>query len=101
MMVATAQIIEVLESVSEQFERRSLGEISLKMTVLAWMALIRQLRVTLLLSSRADGMLSINRLAQGDVSVYSLLAEDTLCFALQAEQVQNYDSLIPSFQQGN
>jgi hypothetical protein len=87
MMIASAQILEVLEAVSDQLERRTFGEITFTMTINAWMTIVRELRVTLLLSSRAGGSLSINRLGDGDISVYSLLAEDTLCFALQADQV--------------
>lgn len=86
-MIVSAQVVEVLEAVSDQLERRTLGDITLNMTIKAWLTIIRELRVTLLLSSRAGGTLSINRLGRGDISIYSLLAEDTLCFALQAEQV--------------
>lgn len=91
MMIATAQILEVVDAVSDQLERRSFGEISLNMTKTSWSTVIRQLRVALLLSSRAGGVISINRLGSGEVSIYSLLAEDTLCFAMQADQAIEHE----------
>jgi hypothetical protein len=63
-------------------------------TKIAWETLIRQLRVVMLLSSRAGGMLSVERLGHGEISIYSLLAADTLCFAMQADQVTLPPSLI-------
>lgn len=86
-MIIAAQILEVLEAVSDQLERRTFGEVNLNGTKLAWETLIRQLRVVMLLSSRAGGMLSVERLGSGTISIYSLLAADTLCFAMQADQV--------------
>jgi hypothetical protein len=86
-MIIAAQILEVLEAVSDQLERRSFGEVTLHDTKVAWETLIRQLRVVMLLSSRAGGMLSVERLGNGEISIYSLLAADTLCFAMQADQV--------------
>ncbi len=86
-MIIAAQILEVLEAVGDQLERRTFGEINLNHTKLAWETLIRQLRVVMLLSSRAGGMLSVERLGNGEISIYSLLAADTLCFAMQADQV--------------
>lgn len=88
-MIIAAQILEVLEAVSDQLERRSFGEVTLNDTKVAWETLIRQLRVAMLLSSRAGGMLSVERLGNGEISIYSLLAADTLCFAMQADQVSN------------
>jgi hypothetical protein len=88
-MILAAQILEVLEAVSDQLERKSFGEVTLKETRVAWETLIRQLRVVMLLSSRAGGMLSVERLGNGEISIYSLLAADTLCFAMQADQVRH------------
>jgi hypothetical protein len=93
-MIIAAQILEVLEAVSDQLERRSFGEVTLSETKIAWETLIRQLRVVMLLSSRAGGMLSVERLGHGEISIYSLLAADTLCFAMQADQVTLPPSLI-------
>jgi hypothetical protein len=89
-MIIAAQILEVLEAVSDQLERRSFGEVTLNNTKVAWETLIRQLRVVMLLSSRAGGVLSVERLGNGEISIYSLLAADTLCFAMQADQVSDF-----------
>mmetsp|Transcript_7663 Transcript_7663/g.11361 ORF Transcript_7663/g.11361 Transcript_7663/m.11361 type:complete len:1220 (-) Transcript_7663:1557-5216(-) len=90
-MIIAAQILEVLEGVGAQIERRTFGEVNLDSTKLAWETLIRQLRVTLLLSSRAGGKLSVDSLGSGDISIYSLLAADTLCFAMQADQAAEHE----------
>lgn len=87
-MILAAQILEVLEAVGDQIERRTRGSVNLDMTKVAWATLMRQLRVVILLSSRAGGMLSVKRLGLGEISIYSILAADTLCFAMQVDQVR-------------
>lgn len=90
-MIVTAQVIEVLEAINDQLERRTYGATTLSQCKVAWCTLFRQLRVTLLLCSRVGGGLSIDKLGSGDISIYNLLAADTLCFALEPDQAVEHE----------
>jgi hypothetical protein len=86
-----AQVSEVLDTINEQLERRTFGEMTLKGTSRAWYVVAKQLRVTLLICSRTAGNVSVEALGSGNVSLYTLLATDTLCFAMQPEQAVEHE----------
>jgi hypothetical protein len=123
-----SMILDVLEPVSDQTERRSQGKSNLKLCKDMWEVLLHQIRVVILLSSRSqcasniilsnrlnssagqssgtaitiphnaaavrgsnDGasMLTVQKLQMGEISIFSLLAADTLCFTVLPDQVLN------------
>ena len=86
-----ALVLEVLESISEQLERRTFGEMTLRGTIHAWHIVAKQLRVCLLISSRTGGRVSVELLGAGEVALYTLLATDTLCFAMQPTQAVEHE----------
>lgn len=109
--------MEIMTAVSEQLERRTYGVDNLWHTVLSWDVLFKQTRVAALLASRVDGNslmalssvsvppagpdarpsvprlgVSVRALNRGDVSIYRLLAQDTLCFTTQADQAAEHEA---------
>jgi hypothetical protein len=121
-----SMVLDVLEPVSDQTERRSQGKSNLKLCRDMWEVLLHQIRVVILLSSRSqcasnivlsnrlnssagqssgaaitiphnaaavrgsnDGasMLTVQKLQMGEISIFSLLAADTLCFTVLPDQV--------------
>ena len=90
-MMLVALVLEVLLGISDQLEKRSYGEMTLQGTIRAWQVVAKQLRVSLLLASRAGGRVCIDDLGDGIISLYSLLASDTLCFAIQPEQAVEHE----------
>ncbi len=113
-MTLCSIILDVIEPVSDQTERRSKGRSSLVLSKGIWEKLLKQIRVCLLLSSIAAnnptianhnkngntvaappssllGMfVTVAKLNSGDTSIFKLLAEDTLSFAEIPDQVRLY-----------
>lgn len=100
-MSFSSMVLDVFEPVSDQTERRSRGTDSLTLSKDVWERFSRQLRICLLLSmtsingpsnQTAGGVSSVNgmtvsKLNSGEISIFKLLAEDTLCFAELPEHV--------------
>jgi hypothetical protein len=89
-------IVDTLHTVSDQIERRTYGKDSMKKTIASWETLIRQIRVILLLKSRMysekiPSFYTIHALTTGDLSLYHILAYDTLEFTLRVEQSQEHE----------
>ena len=88
-----AAVCETLDAVGVQVEKRSSRRSSLQSTHPHWRKLFRRLRVTVLLQSRSAGRLTVRLLEHGadptgqpgGVSIYRLLADDTLSFAMKAD----------------
>ena len=93
-MAFAAVVLETLGTVHEQVERRTYGASNLLRTMAAWETLVRQVRVALLLSSRVGlepAEFSVARLSSGAISMHRLLAADTLCFAVRADQALEHE----------
>jgi hypothetical protein len=111
-----AFVVETLNIVNDQVERRTYGAHSLKATILAWESLIRQARLVMLLRSRSGGKdvapgstvgsasagddlvdarhrreFAVRNVSTGSVSLHRLLATDTLGFAVRAEQALEHE----------
>jgi hypothetical protein len=91
-----AIVLETVQTVHEQVERRTYGASGLSLTIAAWENLVRQVRVALLLSSRVGlerdaTEMTVERLGSGRVSLHRLLAADTLCFAVRADQAVEHE----------
>jgi hypothetical protein len=111
-----AFVVETLNIVNDQVERRTYGAHSLKGTILAWESLVRQARLVLLLRSRSGGKdvapgstvsgtsagddlvqsrhkreFAVRNVSTGTVSLHRLLATDTLGFAVRAEQALEHE----------
>lgn len=105
-MTFSSMILDVFEPVSDQTERRSRGADSLTLSKHVWENFSRQLRVCLLLSlssttahyseisravtsknAKTTNALTVAKLGNSDISIYRILAEDTLCFAELPEHV--------------
>lgn len=87
-------ILETLNVVNDQIERRSYGESHLKDTIRSWEILIRKIRVVLLLCSRASYRVfefNVDNFDKGLISIHKVLAEDTLCFTTKADQSAEHE----------
>jgi hypothetical protein len=92
MMAVVVVVLDTLKAVNDQVERRSFGATSLSRTVAAWETKLKQLRVVLLLASRDITSLTVDRIDTGKVSIYGLLAVDTLCFTTHAELAGQHEA---------
>lgn len=113
-MTFAAFVLETLTIVNDQVERRTYGKHSVRGTIQAWEGILRQTRLVLLLRSRAgdasvrskptsDGIFTdpvrvrrsteftIANLSRGRISLHRLLAQDTLGFAVRAEQALEHE----------
>lgn len=97
-MAFAAVVLETLAAVHEQVERRTYGAFGLSQSMVVWENLVRQTRVAILLASRASSDASpgqpaftVERLGSGAVSLHRLLAADTLCFAVRADQAVEHE----------
>lgn len=96
MMSFSSVIADTLHIVNDQIERRTYGSDHMKKTIQCWENLIREIRVVLLLKSRiyADKIpacYTIQTLATGDLSLYQILAYDTLEFTSRVDQSQEHE----------
>eukprot|EP01038_Epipyxis_sp_PR26KG_P010056 gene10056-13516_t len=94
-MAFVAIVIDTLQAVNDQVERRTYGDSNLKNTISEWESLHKKLRVVLLLSSRIgfnNFNLSVDSLSNNtECSLYRLLALDTLEFAIKAENAIEHE----------
>jgi hypothetical protein len=89
-----ATVLETLQAVHEQVQRRTMDEINLNKSIECWENLIRQIRVSLLLQSRTsfdEFIFTVEKLSNGDISMHRLLAIDTLCFVSNAKQAIEHE----------
>jgi hypothetical protein len=91
-----AVIVDTLHTVNDQIERRTYGHDHMKKTISCWENLIRQLRIVLILKSRmywdkVPSFYTVHALTIGDLSLYHMLAYDTLEFTLTVEQSQEHE----------
>ena len=104
-MTFASMVLDVFEPVNDQTERRSKGTDGLSLSKMVWERFLKQIRICLLLSLTSSntslhihspasgrlnngGVISVSKLAAGEISIYRLLAEDTLCFAELPEHVR-------------
>lgn len=106
----TALVIEVIRQVNDQVERRTYGLDHLHWTIKVWETLFQQQRIALLLSHRCfrenSGFISptlslgasssrqgctVRELHSGDISIFKLLATDTLSFTMVADQAVEHE----------
>jgi hypothetical protein len=114
-MTFAAFILETLNIVNDQVERRTYGKHTLRITIQAWEGLLRQTRLLLLLRSRAGSTavstphstavsdatdpvqarkateFTAYNLSSGQISLHRMLAQDTLGFAVRAEQALEHE----------
>lgn len=97
-LALSAVLLETLYTVNDQIERRTFGSENLKYTIASWENLIRQVRVLLFIKNRiydhrTTEMLActVNNLSDGKLSLFRILAMDTLVFALRAEQAREHE----------
>lgn len=89
-LTLSALILETLQGVNDQIERRTYGADNVHSSIAAFENLVRQVRVLLLLQGRAlaSGLscppFTVYNLETGVLSVYRLLAQDSLEFGLRA-----------------
>jgi hypothetical protein len=77
-----------LSDLGLQIERRTYGDSNLHQSIFEWELLIKKIRVTLLLSSRVGtekNIFTVNSIETGAVSIYRILACDTLSFVTKAD----------------
>lgn len=93
-----AILLETFYSVNDQVERRTYGSDNLKKTIYSWENLIRQVRVLLFIKNRIydhrnyDVLASsVANLSDGKLSIFRILAMDTLVFAFRAEQAKEHE----------
>jgi hypothetical protein len=114
-MTFAAFVLETLNIVNDQVERRTYGKHTLRITIQAWEGLLRQTRLLLLLRSRAGSAavstphsahssettdpvrarrvteFTAYNLSSGQISLHRMLAQDTLGFAVRAEQALEHE----------
>lgn len=109
-MAFSSMVLDVFDPVCDQTERRSKGSDGLVLSKGVWERFLKQIRICLLLSfsssnsnqqssqsfssssgarSKSHAMdITVSKLASGEISIFRLLAEDTLCFAELPDQVE-------------
>jgi hypothetical protein len=97
-LALSAALLETLYTVNDQVERRTYGADNLKHTIAAWENLAHQVRVLLFIknrifdhSSHEARMSTVQTLSNGELSIYRILAADTLVFALRSEQAREHE----------
>ena len=95
--------------VQEHVEKKSYGNVNLESSIRSWHVLFLQLRVVLFLRCRSEAIvkgvfatgvsryehllaLSVRQVDSGEVSVFGMLAADTLCFAMQQDQAAQHEA---------
>lgn len=95
-------VLETLQGVHDQIERRSYGKDNLSTTIANWEQVIKQSRVILFLKSRFLKESStfssfplpnytIDNFSQGNMSIFYMLAFDTLEFVTKADQAIEHE----------
>lgn len=108
-MTFSSLVLDVFEPVGDQTERRSRGTGTLVLSKRVWEGFYKQIRICLLLSLSSSnfgvrsamsnfsnsgmnlyGDLTVAKINSGDISIFRILAEDTLCFAELPEHVSTF-----------
>ncbi len=95
-MAFSSVLLDTLNAVNDQIERRTYGQDHLKLTIHCWENIIRQTRLLLLLKSRVysnkiPAVYTIEALVRGELSIYHVLAYDSLEFATRVDQAKEHE----------
>lgn len=95
----SAVLLETLYIVNDQVERRTYGSDNLKTTIQSWENLVRHVRVLLFIQNRIYDhknydiqSSTVGNLSAGKLSIFRILAKDTLVFAPRAEQAREHEN---------